>query len=339
MGDYSDVAPSVLAPFEGYFVENVGAEPETLWVPPKQASPVAVAALAAAGTGNPASLSVAAARQGSLENWRLRLAARTEHAVDEWNEFGVSPGAADAFDTFDLRKPPCPPGPWVRLAITHRDWETRPGAYRRDLRQPGSTGYTCEFEVLSATAGEAVMIELSEVIPVASGQLVRLIDREQGSVVDVLRSPVTGTQGASRRTESLEIGNALAHYRLVSYGPQRSYRLAVIVGDPAYVTHALDDTRAVPARLTLDQNAPNPFGLATRIRFGLPAAAIVHAEIFNLLGERVVSLMDRERLAPGQHTLVWEGSTAKGVRAPNGVYMLRVATDKETTTRRLVVIR
>jgi hypothetical protein len=44
IGGYRTVVPTVLNPFEGYFVHNSAAEPETLWVPPEEATGVPVAA-------------------------------------------------------------------------------------------------------------------------------------------------------------------------------------------------------------------------------------------------------------------------------------------------------
>ncbi len=60
----------------------------------------------------------------------------------------------------------------------------------------------------------------------------------------------------------------------------------------------------VPADYVLFQNYPNPFNPATTIRFGLPEASRVSAEVFNILGQRVASIVSSD-LPAGYHTVEW----------------------------------
>jgi len=324
IGDYADETPAVLAPFEGYFVHAIRAE--TLWIPPRAAP--------TQGPGSPASWTPKAAG-GSESLWRFRLSARTEAAMDRSNALGLQDGAAAGFDPFDLPKPPLPPGPWVRVAFAHPDWGERSGEYRRDLRAPGSEGETWEIEVRGSTAGEPVTLELSEIVPAPSSLAMRMIDREQGSSIawpNGAGEPV-GSGGVSPDGER----NAM-QYRIVSLG-QRPYRLAIIAGSDDYVGRAAQEALVIPARMTLDQNAPNPFGLATRIRFGLRRMERVRLEIYSVLGQRVAVPLEWTPLAPGFHIAVWDGRTSSGDQAPSGVYLMRLASDRETLTRRVALIR
>jgi len=334
IGDYVDAAPSVLAPFEGYFVHS--AQAETLWVPPRAAPPIPAARNEAVPSERePASPSARAAPEDAGDLWRFRLRAWTDRAADGSNFFGVHSGAEAGFDPLDGPKPPQAPGPWVRVAFVHREWQERPGEYRRDLRGPGSEGETWEVEVRSGTPGEAVTLELSEVVSVAPALALRLLDREQGSGVDWLRP----AGGASDTTGArLAADRSVLRHRIVSFGDQ-PYRLSILAGTEDYVGHAGQQPIAAPARLTLDQSAPNPVRLATRIRFGLPRAAAVSLEIYSVLGQRVAVPLDRVRLAPGYHAVVWDGSTSDGKRAPSGVYFLRLVTGADALTRRLVLVR
>ena len=111
------------------------------------------------------------------------------------------------------------------------------------------------------------------------------------------------------------------------------------MGTKEYVTRVTDQARVVPTRLTLDHNAPNPFRTATRIRFGLPHAARVNAEIYSVLGERVVTLVAQAALEPGAHALIWDGRTSSGALAPSGVYLLRLVADGDVVSRRLLLVR
>jgi hypothetical protein len=332
IGDYAEQPPTVLAPFEGYFVHATQAT--TLRVPPR-------AAPSTPAREHPARPRERAAADGSAPGsapedlWRLRLAARSDQAMDASNTFGLRTGAAAGFDPLDSPKPPPAPGPWVRAAFTHSDWRERSGEYRRDLRAPGVEGETWEVEVRSSTPGEPVTIELSQLVPAASGLAVRLIDREQGSTAEWLRAARASAGFAAVGLDSEEIA---LRYRIVSLG-SRPYRLAVVAGSEAYVAQATERALAVPPRMTLDQNAPNPFALATRVRFGLSHATEVSLEIYSVLGQRVATLLDRAPLGPGYHTAVWDGGRRDAGRAPNGVYLLRLVVGGETLTRRMVLVR
>ena len=62
---------------------------------------------------------------------------------------------------------------------------------------------------------------------------------------------------------------------------------------------------ARPEGFSLGPNYPNPFNPATVIPYHLAASAHVRLEVFNLLGQRVATLVDGPRSA-GSHTATWK---------------------------------
>ena len=75
----------------------------------------------------------------------------------------------------------------------------------------------------------------------------------------------------------------------------------------------------LPAIAFLRQNAPNPFAVATSIRFGLPKPGHATVGVFDAKGRRVRSLVDTD-LAAGEHAVSWDGRDDRGQRASAGVY-------------------
>lgn len=69
----------------------------------------------------------------------------------------------------------------------------------------------------------------------------------------------------------------------------------------------------------LDQNAPNPFALTTRIGYRLPHRADVIVHVVDPLGRRVTTLYQGTQ-GPGPHSIEWDGRDASGTQLPSGTY-------------------
>jgi hypothetical protein len=94
----------------------------------------------------------------------------------------------------------------------------------------------------------------------------------------------------------------------------------------AYVSTTQSGTEgpaAGPAVFSLSPNYPNPFNPSTRFSFRLAAASTVSAGVWNLAGQRVISLANRTYSA-GEHTITWDGTDEKGLPVPSGVYICRL---------------
>ena len=68
---------------------------------------------------------------------------------------------------------------------------------------------------------------------------------------------------------------------------------------------------SLPERLSLGQNYPNPFNPSTIIPYQLPAAAHVRLEVFNLLGQRIATLVNGHQPA-GFHAPVGTAPMPQG---------------------------
>jgi hypothetical protein len=98
-----------------------------------------------------------------------------------------------------------------------------------------------------------------------------------------------------------------------------------------------------PLSFALYQNAPNPFGGVTQIRYALPVATEVSLEVFDLRGRRVATLV-RGRQEPGEHSARFGAgvSAVGGERVglvPAGVYFYRIKAGSFAATRKMLYVR
>lgn len=116
----------------------------------------------------------------------------------------------------------------------------------------------------------------------------------------------------------------------------RDYLTVCTAGAPATAV-AEQDSRG-PAALTLAQNFPNPFNPATQIRFHLAAPGRVSLVVFDLLGQRVRTLVSGERPA-GDAWVQWDGRDEAGAPVASGTYLYQLRSGEQVLQRKLVLLR
>ncbi|MBD3258709.1 T9SS type A sorting domain-containing protein, partial [candidate division GN15 bacterium] len=93
-----------------------------------------------------------------------------------------------------------------------------------------------------------------------------------------------------------------------------------------------------PSSAKLSQNVPNPFNPETRISFSLSTASEVRLEVFNVIGQRVTTLIHGGYPA-GEHQVVWRGTDDRGNQVASGIYLYRLSTPREVETRKMVLMK
>ncbi|MBI5472052.1 MAG: glycoside hydrolase family 9 protein [Ignavibacteriae bacterium] len=91
-----------------------------------------------------------------------------------------------------------------------------------------------------------------------------------------------------------------------------------------------------PVEYTLKQNYPNPFNPSTTIEFVLTKSAHVNLTIFNILGQKVRTLVDREMIN-GTHPVHWDGKDDNQIQLPSGMYVYRMKAGDFTFTHKMVL--
>jgi hypothetical protein len=99
------------------------------------------------------------------------------------------------------------------------------------------------------------------------------------------------------------------------------------------VTSVADKDAMIPEYITLHQNYPNPFNPTTKIVVELKEKAFVSLEVFNMLGQRVATLLSNQ-LESGSYNLSFEGSSLS-----TGVYLYRLVANGVTITKKMTLIK
>jgi hypothetical protein len=94
----------------------------------------------------------------------------------------------------------------------------------------------------------------------------------------------------------------------------------------------------LPYTYELWQNYPNPFNPTTTIRFSLGASEKVKLEIFNVLGQRVRTLLDRW-LPPGRYRKIWDARNEAGLKLGSGIYFYRITAGDYVQTRKMILLK
>ena len=93
-----------------------------------------------------------------------------------------------------------------------------------------------------------------------------------------------------------------------------------------------------PTDFKLCQNFPNPFNPETAIPFSLKKDSKVTVKIFNVLGQEMITLLDRD-LGAGKHVIQWNGTDKNGVYVSSGVYFYRVESNGNKAVRKMMLMR
>lgn len=129
---------------------------------------------------------------------------------------------------------------------------------------------------------------------------------------------------------TIKFGAALGVDRLNSIKELRE-----VLNAPSDIPTAVaeSDDPVLPQGYALEQNHPNPFNPATTIHYSLPRRSAVRLDVFNILGQRVATLVDGD-VSAGEHTVRWDGSNVA-----SGVYLYRLRAGETTLARKMVLLK
>jgi hypothetical protein len=110
------------------------------------------------------------------------------------------------------------------------------------------------------------------------------------------------------------------------------------MSEPAEIDFVNVDEIGLPTEFALHQNYPNPFNPVTSVRYDLPEAGQVKLTVYNILGQKIVTLVDEVQNA-GYHSVIWSGLDAAGSPISSGIYMYRMETDGFTDVKKMMFLK
>jgi hypothetical protein len=110
----------------------------------------------------------------------------------------------------------------------------------------------------------------------------------------------------------------------------------LIISNKEYLADEADLT--LPIEFALDQNYPNPFNAGTSIRFAVREPGYVSLAVYNVIGQRIRSLVGGE-MGAGEYTVTWDGSDDNGSEIASGIYFYRISAGDFVQCRKMILLK
>lgn len=99
------------------------------------------------------------------------------------------------------------------------------------------------------------------------------------------------------------------------------------------VFEGVERISSLPTAFNMSQNYPNPFNPTTTIDFALPIKSQVNITLYNTLGQKVTTLVDKQ-LSAGEYEVTLNGSGLS-----SGVYFYRIVAGDFVQGKKLVLLK
>ena len=105
-------------------------------------------------------------------------------------------------------------------------------------------------------------------------------------------------------------------------------------------TASIEDLDIItPQDYKLSQNYPNPFNPSTTIEFYLPVSNNISLTVYNMVGQEVVSLVNRSMMDAGSHSIIWNGLDRNGLQVSSGTYIYELKFGNLSKVRQMTFMK
>ena len=163
--------------------------------------------------------------------------------------------------------------------------------------------------------------------------LAYVADRADGLRIINVRDPTNPTEVGYYDTGGYARGVCVKD--TLAYVADSYYGLYII----RYIGGAgLEEVEPKEVIFFISQGKPNPFIDKTLIEYNLPRSSNVNIAVYNVLGARVRTLLNKKQNA-GRYTITWNGNDERGNKVPSGFYFLKLEAGEYKGSRKLLLIR
>jgi len=96
---------------------------------------------------------------------------------------------------------------------------------------------------------------------------------------------------------------------------------------------AVKDEKSLPKVFSLSQNYPNPFNPSTSIRFSLAKSGMANLSIYNMLGQKVATLINGN-LDAGEHNVTFSADNLS-----SGIYIYQLTSGNGMLSRKMILLK
>jgi alpha-tubulin suppressor-like RCC1 family protein len=308
-GSLGDLSNGEIGAFNGFFVQTTGADP-TLQVP------------IAAKTGNKTRF-LGKQAQKNQTSW-LSLKLNNEELSNElWVMFSED-GQTGIDDLDALKLQP--------LSAEYVLFATKADSLLLDINALPFAEDEIHLPLhLESTKSGKHTIELSG-FDLPQGWEITLHDTELDIATDLSEAysfEIGSKQKRATQEVSLLITPKLKQAQSDASGEER---FVLIIKPSSAVSN--EEIIDLPSVLELRQNYPNPFNPSSVIEFGLPQNAIVSLQVFDILGRKVVELINQKEMEAGFHSIRFDGSSLA-----SGMYIYRLEVGGTMITKKMTLIK
>jgi len=293
-----DNETSTILPWEGYAIFNRTSDSVSLSINPLNTQESAKSKLLA------------------TEGWEIILSAENGEFGDVYNAMGRREDASETLDIWDNPEPPAM-DKYISLAMNREDWGVD-YALTSDIRSLDLMNGTWEMNLKTKDIDGPIQLASKLRGQLPSGVEVRLFDHiERKSYL------------------LLEIYNG----SITKFSNHYDYPMTLIVGELSYVDGMVAKIEAsIPETFALDQNYPNPFNPVTTITFSLPVPSHVNLSVYNVLGQKVITL-EKGWVNTGNHQTLWNGRDAQGNAVSSGLYFYSLEAENFRQVKKMLFLK
>lgn len=309
-GTFGGITDGIIAPFQGFFVENDGSNP-SLGIPEsakttggtffgKELDIYHFIEFEVEGEGLINSAWIHFSENGSFN--RLRGDAYQLYPFS--NEFALLASIKDDGNLFDIAEFPLQN--YVEIPIYFES--TTSGYYSLSIKD--------------------VNLDITDDIVLIDTQTGKQLSLTDDFKYEFFHS---STNNASKKAQDLSC-SVKSLDALHDFNPQK----AKAVGSPRFVLKSSlteQNHNDIPHTYSLNQNYPNPFNPTTTISYDLPENSLVNLAVYDMMGRRVATLVN-ENVAAGTHQVQFDAGSLS-----SGTYMYRLQAGGNIQTKKLTLIK